>query len=522
MARSPRPDRMEKHRAVAQWIESLGRPDDHAEMLAYHWRSSLELARATSREAPDLVDATRLALRNAGDRAVALNAFGPAEAYYGEALEIWPEDAPDRADLMFRRARALFVSADDRREQALKEARDLSIAAGDKEAAAEAEAYLSRAAWFTGRRDAAFAHLDRAGDLLEGAGPSAAKARVLSSSARLRFLAGDLDDALRIASEALALAEELQLDEIRAHALTTMGSTKSRLALSTGREELERALEIASAANSPQLSNILNNLGVFASEGGDVERADEHYREALRAAERMGDRDNIRFMRGNRMFLSLFRGRWDELSEDADRFVAECEVSPHYLEGPVRRIRAYIRLARGDHAGAVADLDQALTSARDIKDPEVLIPSLLQCARGYVLLGRNEEAREFAAQALDLTRDHPDLAEYLGQVNDVAKQLGIREDIRKLLEQAPANAWKEAALAGAQGDFVRSGDVYAKWSLPTFEAEARFAAAEELIAAGRRKEGEEQLERAMAFYRSVGATFFIQRGEGLVAQAATG
>ncbi len=58
--------------------------------------------------------------------------------------------------------------------------------------------------------------------------------------------------------------------------------------------------------------------------------------------------------------------------------------------------------------------------------------------------------------------------------------------------------------------------------MPAFEADARFAAAEELIEAGRRAEGEEQLEQALAFYRSVGATFFVQRGEALLAQAATG
>jgi hypothetical protein len=32
-------------------------------------------------------------------------------------------------------------------------------------------------------------------------------------------------------------------------------------------------------------------------------------------------------------------------------------------------------------------------------------------------------------------------------------------------------------------------------------------------------EAEEQLEKALAFYRSVGATFFVQRGEVLRAQA---
>ncbi len=307
-----RPDRMDKHRSVAQWIESLGRPDDHAEMLAYHWRSSLELARAASRETPELVDATRLALRNAGDRAVALNAFGPAEAYYGEALAIWPEEAPDRADLLFRRAHALYIAADERREHALEEARDALLSAGDIETAAEAEAYLSRMAWFAGHRDAANAHLDRAAELLEGTGPSVGKARVLSFSARLRFLAGDLDEGLRIANDALALADELGLDELRAHALTTIGSIKNRLDPSTGYAELERALEIATEANSPQVSNILNNFGVITSTGGDVERADELYREGLRAAERMGDRDNVRFMSGNLLWIGYFRGHWND------------------------------------------------------------------------------------------------------------------------------------------------------------------------------------------------------------------
>ncbi len=170
--------------------------------------------------------------------------------------------------------------------------------------------------------------------------------------------------------------------------MTTIGSTKSKFDGSSGRTELERALEIASAANSPLVPNILNNLGVFASERGDVERADEFYSDGLRAAERIGDRDISRFMRGNLMFTALFRGRWDEILEDADRFVAECELSPHYMESGVRRLRAYVRFARGDHADAVDDFDQALASGREIKDPQVLIPALLQSARAYVYLGR--------------------------------------------------------------------------------------------------------------------------------------
>ena len=38
-----RADRAEKHRSVAEWIEGLGRQEDHAEMLAHHWQSAFEL-----------------------------------------------------------------------------------------------------------------------------------------------------------------------------------------------------------------------------------------------------------------------------------------------------------------------------------------------------------------------------------------------------------------------------------------------------------------------------------------------
>ena len=61
-----RPDRTEKHRRIARWIEGLGRPEDHAEMLAHHWRSSLSYARAAGDAPPELVDATRLCRSRCG------------------------------------------------------------------------------------------------------------------------------------------------------------------------------------------------------------------------------------------------------------------------------------------------------------------------------------------------------------------------------------------------------------------------------------------------------------------------
>ena len=51
------------------------------------------------------------------------------------------------------------------------------------------------------------------------------------------------------------------------------------------------------------------------------------------------------------------------------------------------------------------------------------------------------------------------------------------------------------------------------------EALARLRAAEQLIAEGRRAEADEQLQRSLAFWRSVGATRYIREGEALLAAA---
>ena len=72
----------------------------------------------------------------------------------------------------------------------------------------------------------------------------------------------------------------------------------------------------------------------------------------------------------------------------------------------------------------------------------------------------------------------------------------------------------------ASGDFERAAATYARiGSLPD-EAYARLRAAEQLVAAGHRVEANQQLERAVAFYRQVRATGYLRAGEELLAASA--
>ena len=90
----PRARRADKHRAVAEWIESLGRSEEQAELLAHHYLEALEYAKAAGQAAADLAERGRLALRDAGARALDLAALSSAARFFEAALELWPEDDP--------------------------------------------------------------------------------------------------------------------------------------------------------------------------------------------------------------------------------------------------------------------------------------------------------------------------------------------------------------------------------------------------------------------------------------------
>ena len=80
--------------------------------------------------------------------------------------------------------------------------------------------------------------------------------------------------------------------------------------------------------------------------------------------------------------------------------------------------------------------------------------------------------------------------------------------------------WQEAGSAVAAGDFAGAATSYANLGVPPYEARARLRAASDLVVAGRRREADEQLARALAFYRSVSATRYIREAEALLAATA--
>ena len=144
-------------------------------------------------------------------------------------------------------------------------------------------------------------------------------------------------------------------------------------------------------------------------------------------------------------------------------------------------------------------------------------------AGNYAELGRWDDARRLVHELVPAIRAHPDAAGWESMVAPYAGHLGVREELRAIVATAPPrtwSAWNDASLLSLDLDFRGAAEIFAAMPSPTFEAWQRRSAGAHLIEAGRRAEGEVELQKALAFYRSVGATFFIQRGEALLAKSA--
>jgi class 3 adenylate cyclase/tetratricopeptide (TPR) repeat protein len=84
----PRVGRAERHRRAAEWIESLGRLEDHGELLAHHYLAALEYMRGQGKETLVVVRRTVDALRRAGLHAMRLSANQRAVEHISRAISL--------------------------------------------------------------------------------------------------------------------------------------------------------------------------------------------------------------------------------------------------------------------------------------------------------------------------------------------------------------------------------------------------------------------------------------------------
>jgi class 3 adenylate cyclase/tetratricopeptide (TPR) repeat protein len=527
-AQIPRAQRVDKHRLAAEWIELLAadRSEDRADMLAYHYVAALELAEAAGVGTEALSGPARRALREAGDRASALAALPTAVGLYSRALELWPADDPGQPELVLRREEAVYRAGEPADVEALEAAIERLLEAGEVERAVEGELITAISWWWMGRRDEADTHADRALALVRDAPPSPAKAWTLVERARLFMLAQTGAEAIEVGQEGLKLARELGLQLLEASALITIGITKGTSGdLAGGLEDLERGLDLAIRLKAPQqVQRGYNNLGELKIQNGQLDEVAALYKAARRFSEEFGLPGSLRWIAFQEAAFFFVTGDWDQAERLLDEFLAEVEAgSPHYGESSARPTRARLRHARGDTSGALADATRGLEAARESKDPQALGPALAGLGTLLVAEGRAPEARPLLDELLGLINASGGFLYYgwLVELGWLAHDLGRGDEYLQIAaRERHRTPWLEAGSAIASGEHARAAEVLGSGGARTYEAYARLRAAEQLVQEGRRPEADEQLRGALAFYREVGATAYLRRGEALLAASA--
>ena len=511
----PRADRAAKHLRAAEWIESLGRADDHAEMVAHHYANALELTRASGGALDGLVTRARDALRDAGIRAASLNAVAQAERYFAEALDLTDADDAERLQLLLKLGEAKHIRSWEGSEE-LAEARDGFIAAGDPESAAEAILSIADNLWSRGQGEEARAQLDQALSLVSERPPTRTQAFVLEQAARYEMLADRNEEAIAVGGHALRMAEALGLDDIRARVLNSIGA--ARVASGDpdgGLENLNESIELATRLNiADEMVRGWNNRATMKLLIGRLADARVDLAEAYRLGRHFGQRGFVRWFEGGPLLGPLkIDGEWDEVVERATAFISELGDETNYQAPASYMSRAEVRAARGDDTGAAEDAAQALELARPAGDPQLTGAILLDVSFIYMTIGDTARAEQLFDEALAFIRGLGDLGWLVVELHAlawVARQLGRSGELLALVEnEALQTPWLVAARAIAAGDDARAAEIYGEMGHPSLEAFAR-------LQSGR----EPDVRQALEFYRRVGASRYIREGEALLAASA--
>jgi tetratricopeptide (TPR) repeat protein len=409
---------------------------------------------------------------------------------------------------------------DERRFDLLEEAGSELLSVGDLDGAAEVEVALAEAWWHAGDRERCSACLERAADLVRGRQASVTSAEVLAQIARFRSLFGDELFAIELARQSLELAEAFGRDDVRATNLITLGTAGFYVRdpdLESSLADVRAGVDLALACGDlPQVSRGYSNLGSLLNLTGDLSGSEEAVLEASRITERIGNVPGMRFTAGNVIECEFYAGRWQSIEARANAFLEESEKEPHYMDGVAFCARSMIELAGDKIELARADVERAIAVGRRVVDPQAKNPALAMGAFVYAELGQYEQALPL----LEEVEPEP----FIGAIPMAffaAAELGTAAEFRERVRAfGRETGWDRAGDAVLDGRWADAADAYDEIGARSWAALAALRATQTLVEQGRRAEADEQLIRALAFYRSVGATRYIREGESLLAASA--
>ncbi|MGX9882749.1 helix-turn-helix transcriptional regulator [Streptomyces sp. NPDC002276] len=550
-------ERSRLHGSFARLLAGRGHPAESAAERAHHYRESHDLAEALA------------ASLEAADHAQRVGAPAEELRHLETALDLWRSVDPaarpagegiDSVTLTLRASAAAAHAGDAHRAVSLTRSALAGIGQDtDAELAARVRYTLAGNLMGVDSLTAAFAYSSEALAMIPAEPPSRTWVWAAATHVLTARQVGEDEIALRVARQALRIAEELQLVDARADLLISLATLeKGGRRTKEGRERLAQARELArQAGHAPVEMRALFHLAIGNFESGHLEESLPWLTEGLDRARRAGllSSPYPLEMRYLQLLVLYTLGRWDECEKAA---LSDAKVLPRmggFTMGPA----LYVALARGDlraadRARALLDgpfdwmaamvAGIALTDAGGLRDdPE----AALEAMRSAVAALTDDSGRRpdltvrlaalalapvaDRAAALRLTGDEAGVrrwTETATELVELARAVAKEGDGRK--PQGPEGlAW----LARAEAEWTRAttGPDAAAWekAVTAFDygdvyerARCRFRFAEALLAADRREEAAAQARTARETAALLGAAPLLTRLDALVRRGRLG
>lgn len=210
--------------------------------------------------------------------------------------------------------------------------------------------FLSRLWWFEGNRKQAEHYAKESVSVLENEPVSPAKAMAFSNMAQLKMLEDNIEDCLFWGEKAIAMAKELNNEEILSHALNNVGTVQMNLTETRekGRKMLQESLSIALKNDYQEhAARAYTNLGSGGTKYKEYPTALKHLEEGIQYCD---DRDLNSWKAYMSSWLArvyLETGKWEKAFEVAD-LLLKSENQPSIIRISVLVVAALIKLRRGE------------------------------------------------------------------------------------------------------------------------------------------------------------------------------